>query len=105
MAIGIRRRTLAFVVLLFCSTCSSRIAAQSDSPAAKAGRSVSGLYETIRRIAFPSSPELRAGSTKADGRFILLMPGKILNFNDYHPGLKYLEDTVVRHDTIYSTGD
>ena len=78
---------------------------QSDSSAAEAERSVSGLYETIRRIAFPASPELRAGSTKADGRFILLMPGKILNFNDYHPGLKYLEDTVVRYDTIYSTGD
>ena len=92
---------LAFVALLLCSACSS-IAAQSDAALA-AQHSVSGLYDTIRKIAFPASPDLRAGSTKADGRFILLMPGKILNFQDYHPGLKYQKDTLVRYNLIAFT--
>ena len=90
MTVGAISRTLAFVVL-FCSTCSAQ-------PAANAGGaelSVAGLYQTIRKVAFPASPDLRAGSTRADGRFILLMPGKILNFNDYYPGLKYQKDTLV----------
>jgi hypothetical protein len=94
MKIGAISRTLAFVALLFCSACSSTTA-QPAANADAAERSVSGLYETIRKVAFPASPDLRSGSTKADGRFILLMPGKILNFNDYHPGQKYQKDTLV----------
>ena len=105
MIVSAHRHTLVFVALLFCSACSFWIiAAQSDATAAE--RSVSGLYETIRRIAFPASPDLQGGDTKADGRFILLMPGKILNFQDYHPGLKYQKDTLVRHQCyIYLVTD
>ena len=88
MTVGAISRTLAFVALLFCSTYSS--AANADDTQL----SVADLYQTIRKVAFPASPDLRAGSTRADGRFILLMPGKILNFNDYHPGLKYQKDTL-----------
>ena len=95
MAIGAISRALAFVALLFCSACSSVAAQQPAANAGGAERSVAGLYQTIRKVAFPASPDLRAGSTRADGRFILLMPGKILNFNDYHPGLKYQKDTLV----------
>ena len=95
MTIGTISRTLAFVALLFCSTCSSVATQQPAANAHNAERSVDGLYQTIRKIAFPASPDLRAGNTRADGRFILLMPGKILNFNDYHPGLKYQKDTLV----------
>ena len=95
MTIGTISRTLAFVALLFCSTCSSVAAQQPAANAKNAERLVAGLYQTLRKVTFPASPDLRAGNTRADGRFILLMPGKILNFNDYHPGLKYLKDTLV----------
>ena len=96
MTVGAVSCTLAFVALLFCSTCNSAAAQQPAANAGGAELSVAGLYQTIRKVAFPASPDLRAaGSTRADGRFILLMPGKILNFNDYHPGLKYQKDTLV----------
>ena len=87
-------RTLALValLLLFYSPGDT----QQQSPAKQAERSVSALYDTIRRIAFPASPDLQKDKTKADGRFILMMPGKVLNYQDYHPGPEYTEFIQVR---------
>ena len=48
-----------------------------------------GLYATIRGIAFPKSPQLDEYATNVDTRFILMMPGKVLNYFDYHPGPEY----------------
>ena len=61
------------------------------TPAQQAEKSASALYDTIRRIAFPASPDLADEKTKPDGRFILMMPGKVLNYQDYHPGQEYTE--------------
>lgn len=84
-------RTLALIALLLL-ICSPVTQQQQGSAAAKqAEKSASTLYDTLRRIAFPSSPDLAAENTKADGRFILMMPGKVLNYQDYHPGPEYTE--------------
>lgn len=48
---------------------------------------ITGLYTIIRNIAFPAQP-----LDKEDGvttRFLLLSPGKVLNYFDYYPGQEY----------------
>ena len=50
---------------------------------------IRSLYATIRGIAYPKSPELDEYATNVDTRFILMMPGKVLNYFDYHPGPDY----------------
>ena len=47
------------------------------------------LYDLMRSIAFPQSPTLDAQATNENNRFILLMPGKVLNYFDYYPGREY----------------
>ena len=90
---GALRTVLTIVaVLLFCL---SFHPVECQNKAQIAERSASGLYDTIRRIAFPKSPELNQ-DVKSDSRFILMMPGKILNYQDYHPGKEYMEFVQVR---------
>jgi hypothetical protein len=55
----------------------------------RAGQMVRNLYATIRAIAFPKSPQLDEYATNVDTRFILMVPGKVLNYFDYHPGPDY----------------
>ena len=81
-------RTLAIVMLLLVIYSSVTL---QLTPAQRAERSVSGLYDTIRSIASPNSANLQNGATTLDGRFILMMPGKVLNYQDYHPGPEYTE--------------
>ena len=45
------------------------------------------LYLTLRSIAFPKSPYTQRGTVH--NRFILLSPGKVLNYDDYNPGDLY----------------
>ena len=49
------------------------------------------LYATIRAIAFPRSPELDEYESNVDNRFVLMLPGKILNYFDYFPGPDYMK--------------
>lgn len=56
----------------------------------KAGQLASGLYITLRNIAFPSRTSAD-DKKKVDNRFILLLPGKVLNYNDYYPGGVYTD--------------
>ena len=65
---------------------------QQASSAAQVDRSsqmIHDLYATIRAIAFPKSPELIEYETNVDNRFVLMLPGKILNYFDYFPGPDY----------------
>ena len=48
---------------------------------------VSGLYITLRNIAFPDHP--LSNDKGVENRFLLLMPGKVLNYFDYFPGSEY----------------
>lgn len=46
-----------------------------------------GLYTIVRNIAFPAQPlDAEDGVTT---RFLLLAPGKVLNYFDYYPGKEY----------------
>lgn len=59
------------------------------------------LYSTIRNVAFPSSPELIETESNIDSRFVLMMPGKVLNYFDYHPGEAYTAFIQVpQHSTV-----
>ncbi len=50
------------------------------------------LYITLRNIAFPESP-LSSGTVA--NRFVMLSPGKVLNYWDYYPGYEY-EQSLLR---------
>lgn len=54
-----------------------------------ARQTTAALYDLIRGIAFPQSPTLDTQATNQNNRFILLMPGKVLNYFDYYPGREY----------------
>lgn len=61
-----------------------------ENAAIEQGRTTtSALYDLIRSIAFPESPTLDVNQHNLDNRFILLMPGKVLNYFDYYPGREY----------------
>ena len=49
------------------------------------------LYNSIRAVAFPSSPRFDPDETNQDARFVLMTPGKTLNYFDYYPGKEYTE--------------
>jgi hypothetical protein len=88
MTIGAPFRTLALVLLLLLSIYIHVTLQQQQTPAQKATQSALGLYDTIRSIA---SPGTAVENAKLDSRFILMMPGKVLNYQDYHPGPEYTE--------------
>ncbi len=53
----------------------------------RSGEILGDLYQTLRTIAFPKSPYSK--SDTVHNRFILLIPGKALNYDDYYPGDLY----------------
>ena len=60
---------------------------ERKAAAQRSGRILGDLYLTLRSIAFPKSPYSR--SSTVHNRFILLVPGKALNHDDYYPGDLY----------------
>ena len=69
---------------------SSRQATDAEN---KAFETTRNLYTAIRNIAFPEH-EL-SDQTGVEDRFILLMPGKVLNYFDYYPGRDYTDFILV----------
>ena len=53
----------------------------------KSNKILSDLYQVLRNTAFPKSPYSVSGTTH--NRFILMSPGKVLNYFDYYPGDQY----------------
>ena len=45
------------------------------------------LYGTLRKIVFPTGSSQNSGPL--ENRFLMLMPGKVLNYFDYFPGKEY----------------
>ena len=64
-------------------------AEQRQKAKTNAGEVTADLYLTLRSIAYPDYEV--TDSTSLDGRFIMLTPGKILNFLDYYPGPEYTQ--------------
>ena len=83
------------VVFLFCacfvglasSLTASNTAGQRDDAQKRALEQARGLYITLRNVAFPQDPLTNDGHL--ENRFLLLMPGKVLNYFDYYPGKEY----------------
>lgn len=67
---------------------------QRSDAQSKAADIASSLFVTLRNIAF-SEHKLK-DNTKVDSRFLLLMPGKVLNYFDYYPGDEYKNFIQVR---------
>ena len=90
-------KTLVLVVLVCWANCGY---SQSKSDQANQGGSMTAaLYDLIRGIAFPEHPALDNQPNQAN-RFILLMPGKVLNYFDYYPGREYTKFIQVGHSFI-----
>ena len=66
----------------------SSSADQEKSASDKAFDMTQGLYITIRNIAFPEAKI--SDDKKVGSRFLLIMPGKVLNYGDYFPGKDYI---------------
>ena len=66
------------------------LASTDDSPAQDVDRirTISAnLYLKLRSVAFPESPY--SASEVTHNRFVLMYPGKVLNYYDYYPGDEY----------------
>ena len=63
----------------------------------KSGEVLTDLYITLRNLAFPRSP-LSTGSVS--NRFVLLSPGKVLNYLDYYPGQDYEESLLKQNLSV-----
>ena len=81
--------TVIVALLLCCSMYSST--GQEAGVVQQSERMIQSLYNSIRAIAFPSSPQFDPDKTHQDTRFILMIPGKTLNYFDYYPGKEYTE--------------
>ncbi len=65
------------------------------SAADNSGKILTDLYITLRNIVFPKSP---LSDGVMNNRFVLLSPGKVLNYWDYYPGEDY-EESLLRQNT------
>ena len=81
---------LVLALLACLANCQSHTSSgQADNEVEQGRRTTAKLYNLIRSIAFPESPALDVNQHNLDNRFILLMPGKVLNYFDYYPGREY----------------
>jgi hypothetical protein len=55
----------------------------------RASHLTQGLYNTLRDVAFPNHKLTDVTASAIEGRFLMLMPGKVLNYFDYFPGNDY----------------
>ena len=84
---------MPYLLTILCALCLTGVVLsqsstdQLDAAADNSLEIIRGLYTTIRNIAFPSTPlDAEDGVTT---RFLLLSPGKVLNYFDYYPGQEY----------------
>lgn len=88
-----RPLTCAWMLAMLVSCAYCQAADNTDQQRAEATenarKTTAALYDLIRGIAFPQSPTLDTQATNENNRFILLMPGKVLNYFDYYPGREY----------------
>ena len=62
-------------------------AEQAQAAKERAGSIANQLYGTLKNIAFPAGSTQKPG--RIDNRFLLQMPGTVLNYFDYFPGKEY----------------
>ena len=80
---------LAMLVCYAYCQAASNTGQQQTEAIDSARKTTAALYDLIRGIAFPQSPTLDNQATNENNRFILLLPGKVLNYFDYYPGREY----------------
>ena len=90
------------LLCLLAVVCAEDSSTQLEQATDRALTITSQLYETVRNIAFPQH-RLDADENILDSRFLMLMPGKVLNYIDYHPGDEYAKFSKVLLLAIEST--
>ena len=81
-------------VLLFVSVKGDSSEQQRDKAVDNTAKILTGLYVTLRNIVFPKSP---LTNDVTYNRFVLMSPGRVLNYWDYYPGEDY-EDSLLRRN-------
>lgn len=91
----------AFVVaLLLINARADSSGEQRKKAADNSAKILTDLYVTLRNIVFPKSP-LTGDVTY--NRFVLLSPGKVLNYWDYYPGGDYEESLLRKNNSAPET--
>lgn len=80
------------LLILFCLVALAKSQTTADQNAMNVA---TGLYTTLRNIAFPNH-QLTDTKKHVESRFLMLVPGKVLNYYDYHPGTEYTNFIQVR---------
>ena len=83
---------LLLMLLLVPVTIAEDSAEKREKAVAGSGKVLLDMYITLRNLVFPQSP---ITSSKVFNRFVLMMPGKVLNYWDYYPGKDY-EESLLR---------
>lgn len=85
----------AALILCFLAVARSQTSgSQQKDGEDRAFQITSGLYTTLRNVAFPNHK--LSDNTAVESRFLMLMPGKVLNYFDYYPGREYTNFIQVR---------
>ena len=84
-------------LLLLASVQSESSEKKREKAVANTSKILIDLYLTIRDIVFPKSP-MQVGNHVTPNRFVLMSPGKVLNYWDYYPGPDY-EDSLLRRNS------
>ena len=87
---------LVSFLLLFDNVMSQSSDDRRGDAVENSGKILTDLYVTLRNIAFPKSP-LSDGISH--NRFVLMSPGKVLNYWDYFPGHEYEESLKSRSNS------
>lgn len=87
---------LAGLLLTICNVSGQSSADQRKKAVQNSAKILTDLYLTLRNIAFPKSP---LTNDIAHHRFVLLSPGRVLNYWDYYPGAEYEESLSNRNNS------
>lgn len=87
---------VTIATFLLVNVCSKSSEDQRKDAVENSAKILTGLYITLRNIVFPKSPLSEGVSSN---RFVLLSPGKVLNYWDYYPGEDYEESLLRRNSS------
>ena len=95
---NIMKALLITVLAVLVTEISSQSSAEQRAKAAEnSAKILTDLYITLRNIAFPQSPITT--TEDVENRFVLLSPGRVLNYWDYYPGSEYEESLSNRNNS------
>ena len=80
---------IIFLALLSLSNANPNEQSEIEKADKKSRDTLAGLYTVIRNVALPPTSNKANGNEPLEQRLLLLIPGKVLSYNDYFPGNEY----------------